>query len=88
MLYQRSSPGASVTPMEIITQVNNSVNSFAWGMFGLVLLIGLGSSVMVHSNFNVKEPVQQGMWGIFEVFADTMIVCTIDARCNQKTQVI
>ncbi len=40
---------------------------------------GLGSSVMVHSNSNVKEPVKQGMWGIFEVFADTMIVCTLTA---------
>jgi AGCS family alanine or glycine:cation symporter len=40
---------------------------------------GLGSSVMVHSNSNVKEPVQQGMWGIFEVFADTMVVCTLTA---------
>ena len=40
---------------------------------------GLGSSVMVHSNSSVKEPVQQGMWGIFEVFADTMIVCTMTA---------
>ena len=40
---------------------------------------GLGSSVMVHSNSNVKEPVQQGMWGIFEVFADTIIVCTMTA---------
>ena len=40
---------------------------------------GLGSSVMVHSNSNVKEPVKQGMWGIFEVFADTMVVCTMTA---------
>ena len=40
---------------------------------------GLGSSVMVHSNSNVIEPVKQGMWGIFEVFADTMIVCTMTA---------
>ncbi len=40
---------------------------------------GLGSSVMVHSNSNVKEPVIQGMWGIFEVFADTMVVCTMTA---------
>ncbi|MBR2527720.1 MAG: alanine:cation symporter family protein [Blautia sp.] len=38
---------------------------------------GLGSSVMVHSSSNVKEPVRQGMWGIFEVFADTIIVCTL-----------
>ena len=40
---------------------------------------GLGSSVMVHSNSNVVEPVRQGLWGIFEVFADTMIVCTMTA---------
>lgn len=40
---------------------------------------GLGSSVMVHSNSNLKEPVKQGMWGIFEVFADTMIVCSMTA---------
>ena len=40
---------------------------------------GLGSSVMVHANSNIKEPVKQGMWGIFEVFADTMIVCTMTA---------
>ena len=40
---------------------------------------GLGSSVMVHSSSNVKEPVRQGMWGIFEVFADTWVVCTMTA---------
>ena len=40
---------------------------------------GLGSSVMVHSSSNVKEPVRQGMWGIFEVFFDTFIVCTMTA---------
>lgn len=38
---------------------------------------GLGSSVMVHSASDVKEPVVQGMWGIFEVFFDTIIVCTL-----------
>jgi amino acid carrier protein len=40
---------------------------------------GLGSSVMVHSNSNVVEPVKQGLWGIFEVFADTIVVCTMTA---------
>ena len=40
---------------------------------------GLGSSVMVHSNSNVREPVKQGLWGIFEVFMDTIIVCTMTA---------
>ena len=40
---------------------------------------GLGSSVLVHSSSDVKEPVKQGMWGIFEVFFDTFIVCTMTA---------
>jgi AGCS family alanine or glycine:cation symporter len=40
---------------------------------------GLGSSVMVHSASNVKEPVKQGMWGIFEVFFDTILICTLTA---------
>ncbi len=38
---------------------------------------GLGSSVMVHSTSCAREPVRQGMWGIAEVFLDTMIICTI-----------
>lgn len=40
---------------------------------------GLGSAVLVNSNSNVVEPVRQGMWGIFEVFMDTFIVCTMTA---------
>ncbi len=52
-----------------------------WGMKRGVFSneAGLGSSVMVHSASNVKEPVKQGMWGIFEVFADTIVVCTLTA---------
>ena len=55
--------------------------ALTWGMKRGVFSneAGLGSSVMVHSNSNVKEPVRQGMWGIFEVFTDTMIVCTLTA---------
>jgi AGCS family alanine or glycine:cation symporter len=40
---------------------------------------GLGSSVMVHSASDVKEPAEQGLWAIFEVFLDTIVVCTITA---------
>ena len=49
---------------------------------------GLGSSVMVHSASNVKEPVVQGMWGIFEVFFDTIIVCTLTALVILTTGVV
>lgn len=40
---------------------------------------GLGSSVMVHSQANVSEPAISGMWGIFEVFVDTIVMCTLTA---------
>ncbi len=52
-------------------------NGFKHGVFSNEA--GLGSSVMVHANSSVREPVKQGMWGIFEVFADTMVVCTMTA---------
>ena len=40
---------------------------------------GLGSSVIVHSTSCVREPVKQGLWGITEVFLDTMVICTMTA---------
>lgn len=40
---------------------------------------GLGSSVIVHSNTCAREPVKQGMWGIAEVFLDTMVICSMTA---------
>ncbi|MGE6257062.1 alanine/glycine:cation symporter family protein [Heyndrickxia sporothermodurans] len=40
---------------------------------------GWGTSPMVHSTAKTDHPVKQGMWGAFEVFVDTMIVCTITA---------
>lgn len=49
---------------------------------------GLGSSVMVHSASNVKEPVTQGLWGIFEVFLDTIVVCTLTALVVLTTGVV
>lgn len=40
---------------------------------------GLGSSVIINCSSNVKSPVNQGMWGIFEVFVSTLVICTISA---------
>ena len=42
---------------------------------------GLGTAVTVHCASNIREPAEQGMWSIFEVFVDTMIVCTLTALC-------
>ena len=43
---------------------------------------------MVNSASNVKEPVHQGMWGVFEVFADTIVVCTLTALVILTTGVV
>ena len=40
---------------------------------------GLGSSAVIHAAADVKEPALQGMWGIAEVFIDTLLMCTATA---------
>lgn len=40
---------------------------------------GLGSAPIVHATARVDHPVQQGLWGIFEVFMDTLVICSITA---------
>ncbi len=52
-------------------------NGFKRGVFSNEA--GLGSSALVHASADVKEPVKQGMWGIFEVFFDTIVICTMTA---------
>jgi AGCS family alanine or glycine:cation symporter len=37
---------------------------------------GLGSAPMVHAAAQTDHPVRQGMYGIFEVFIDTILICT------------
>lgn len=40
---------------------------------------GLGSAPIAHAAATTDHPVRQGLWGIFEVFADTLVLCTITA---------
>ena len=40
---------------------------------------GLGSAPMVHATANVDHPVRQGLYGIFEVFVDTFVICSMTA---------
>ena len=40
---------------------------------------GLGSSVMVHAAADAREPCEQGMWAVFEVFFDTIVMCSVTA---------
>ncbi|MBQ8372491.1 MAG: sodium:alanine symporter family protein [Clostridia bacterium] len=40
---------------------------------------GLGSAPIAHAASNTKDPVKQGMWGVFEVFITTIVICTMSA---------
>ena len=40
---------------------------------------GLGSAAIAHAAAETPSPVQQGLYGIFEVFADTIVICTLTA---------
>lgn len=40
---------------------------------------GLGTGSIAHACADTDEPVKQGLFGVFEVFADTIVVCTLTA---------
>ena len=40
---------------------------------------GLGSAPIAHAASSESNPVKQGLYGIFEVFADTIVICTLTA---------
>ncbi len=71
-----------------------SLKSIGGGIFGYVMAeairqgfargvfsneAGLGSAPIAHAASSSEEPVEQALWGIFEVFADTIVICTFTA---------
>ena len=40
---------------------------------------GLGSAPIAHSASSEENPVKQGVWGVFEVFITTIVICTMSA---------
>ena len=40
---------------------------------------GLGSAPIAHAAADTDNPVKQGLWGVFEVFVDTLVICTLTA---------
>lgn len=40
---------------------------------------GLGSAPIAHAAATTDHPVRQGLWGVFEVFVDTILICTMTA---------
>ena len=49
---------------------------------------GLGSAPMVHCTAHVDHPCRQGLYGIFEVFMDTIVICTMTAVTILTTGVL
>jgi AGCS family alanine or glycine:cation symporter len=72
-----SSLAGGVTGTAVQLAFNTIKNGCKRGVFSNEA--GLGSSVMVHSNTCAREPVKQGLWGIAEVFLDTIVICTMTA---------
>ena len=83
-----SIPAAFVT---IITSAF-SMKAVGGGVFGYAIMLairqgfargvfsneaGLGSAPIAHATSTTREPVEQAVWGVFEVFVDTIIICTI-----------
>ena len=42
---------------------------------------GCGTAPIAHAAAHVRSPAQQGFWGVFEVFVDTVLLCTLTAFC-------
>lgn len=80
------------TAFSAIFQGAFSMKSVGGGIFGYAMMLamrqgvargvfsneaGLGSAPMAHAASSTEEPVEQAMWGVFEVFVDTIVICTI-----------
>lgn len=48
---------------------------------------GLGSAPIAHATAQTNHPVRQGMWGIFEVFIDTIVICSVTSLAILTTGV-
>jgi AGCS family alanine or glycine:cation symporter len=46
---------------------------------------GLGTAPMAHATAETPHPFQQGLWGAFEVFIDTIVICSITALVIMTT---
>jgi AGCS family alanine or glycine:cation symporter len=57
------------------------MTSAAWGVKRGIFSneAGLGSAPIAHAASSERDPVKQGLYGIFEVFMDTIVLCTMTA---------
>lgn len=80
------SPAPAVGGFAGVTVAAAIKNGMARGM--LSNEAGEGTAPMVHATAHTEHPFQQGMWGAFEVFVDTILICTITAFSILSTGVL
>ena len=68
---------AAVTGGVVGTMFMSMKRGFSRGIFSNEA--GLGTGSIAHAASDIKDPVHQGYFGIFEVFADTIVICTLTA---------
>lgn len=90
VLHVTSIPGVLVSIFKCAFTGHAAVGGFAGAGFAQALRwgtargmyssdAGTGIQSIMHGQADVEHPVQQGMWGVFEVFVDTIIVCSFTA---------
>ena len=76
-IFQGAFSPSAVTGGAVGTMFLSLKNGVSRGIFSNEA--GLGTGSIAHAAADTSEPVGQGYFGIFEVFTDTMIICTMTA---------
>ena len=75
--------GAAFTPQAVLGGAAGITirQAVVWGLRRSAFSneAGLGSAPIAHAAAQCKSPVDQGIYGIFEVFMDTIVICTLTA---------
>lgn len=76
-IFEGAFSPAAVTGGVIGSMFTGMKRGFSRGIFSNEA--GLGTGSIAHACADTSEPVHQGLFGIFEVFMDTIVICTMTA---------
>lgn len=77
MIFKGAFKPAAVTGGAVGSVITTAVTGASRGVFSNEA--GLGTSAIAHASADENEGVKQSLYGIFEVFADTLVICTLTA---------
>lgn len=77
MIFEGAFKPAAVTGGAVGSVITAAVTGASRGVFSNEA--GLGTSAIAHASAEENEGVKQSLYGIFEVFADTLVICTLTA---------